>query len=545
MATNGKSRVARDVLTLVVVVCVAMLAPPVLAEPGPVVYTPPVEAPVVDDFRPPAGRYGSGNRGLTYDLAPGTAVRAAADGTVTFAGTVANSQHVTIEHADGLRSSYSFLTSIGVVRGQRIDAGDVVGTAASGFHFGVRDGQTYLDPADLFAGLEVRVRLVGSHPPAPSAAEVAADRHQLGLLVRLWSPERWLLGEIDDLVDYGKRSVRILAQEVVEAIRVKAHAASDLHQRLSPRTIIDRVAQVLRRSRRECTEADETVAVPSAQQRVAVTVAGYASNSDSAAVDAVRTRQLGYADEDVVRFSYLGGRVPGSVAPDLASIPQNGYEPRDTFADLRQRGVALADLLAAVAARRPGQPVDVFAHSQGGIVTRLALIELERRGMTDILGVVTTIGSPHRGADLATAGVALGPLGVTLVEVLTGAVGATVDPNATSIRQMAEDSALMRELDAAGVPDDVDFHTIGARGDLVVPASRTTVDGVEDVIVDLMGLDAHSALPGAVETTRELTLALTGRPPGCEGIGGVALDTVAADAVTSFEDIVTLLVPVL
>ena len=46
MATNGKSRVAPGVLTLVVVVCVAMLAPPVLAEPGPVVYTPPVEAPV-------------------------------------------------------------------------------------------------------------------------------------------------------------------------------------------------------------------------------------------------------------------------------------------------------------------------------------------------------------------------------------------------------------------------------------------------------------------------------------------------------------------
>ena len=48
MATIEKSRVVRRVRILVVVACLTALAPPVAAEPGPVVYTPPVDAPVVD-----------------------------------------------------------------------------------------------------------------------------------------------------------------------------------------------------------------------------------------------------------------------------------------------------------------------------------------------------------------------------------------------------------------------------------------------------------------------------------------------------------------
>ena len=66
----------------------------------------------------------------------------------------------------------------------------------------------------------------------------------------------------------------------------------------------------------------------------------------------------------------------------------------------------LADLVEAVAAEAPGVPIDLLAHSQGGVVVRLALIELERRHGTEwlaALGLVATLGSPHGGADLATA----------------------------------------------------------------------------------------------------------------------------------------------
>ncbi|MFM7068072.1 MAG: hypothetical protein ACKOYM_01305, partial [Actinomycetes bacterium] len=45
-------------------------------------YRPPVDALVVDPFRPPATRWGSGNRGLQYGARPGRAVRAIGDGVV-------------------------------------------------------------------------------------------------------------------------------------------------------------------------------------------------------------------------------------------------------------------------------------------------------------------------------------------------------------------------------------------------------------------------------------------------------------------------------
>ena len=47
---------------------------------GTVAHTPPVDAPIADPFRPPAGPYGAGNRGLEYATSPGDVVRASAAG---------------------------------------------------------------------------------------------------------------------------------------------------------------------------------------------------------------------------------------------------------------------------------------------------------------------------------------------------------------------------------------------------------------------------------------------------------------------------------
>src|SRR5690242_4351821 len=79
---------------------------------SPVSYVPPVDAPVIDPFRPPPNPYAAGNRGLEYGTAPGDPVRASADGIVIFAGQVGGTLHITIRHADGLRTSYSFLATI-------------------------------------------------------------------------------------------------------------------------------------------------------------------------------------------------------------------------------------------------------------------------------------------------------------------------------------------------------------------------------------------------------------------------------------------------
>ncbi|MGH9261940.1 MAG: murein hydrolase activator EnvC family protein, partial [Acidimicrobiales bacterium] len=126
----------------------------------PVTYVPPVDAPIADPFRPPAGPYGAGNRGLEYTTTPGTPVRASADGTVGFAGQVGGALHVTLLHADGVRTSYSFLAAVDVLLGQQVRQGDHIGRSAERLHFGARVGDAYFDPAALFTGTVTDVELL-------------------------------------------------------------------------------------------------------------------------------------------------------------------------------------------------------------------------------------------------------------------------------------------------------------------------------------------------------------------------------------------------
>ncbi len=87
------SSVRRRVLGAVLAMtaaAVALVATPIRAadgrERGPAqpfpapVHVPPVDAPIADPFRPPAGPYGGGNRGLDYDTTAGDVVRASAAG---------------------------------------------------------------------------------------------------------------------------------------------------------------------------------------------------------------------------------------------------------------------------------------------------------------------------------------------------------------------------------------------------------------------------------------------------------------------------------
>ena len=150
-----------DGLSRWAVVVLSRWAVVVLSRQVLVPYAEPVDAPVIDRFRPPSTPYGPGNRGWEYATEAGGVVRAAADGIVTFAGTVGGSTAVTISHADGLRTSYSYLTATSIRTGDRIRLGDPVGQSGARLHFGVRRGEVYLDPVVLFAPPAVRrVRLV-------------------------------------------------------------------------------------------------------------------------------------------------------------------------------------------------------------------------------------------------------------------------------------------------------------------------------------------------------------------------------------------------
>lgn len=122
----------------------------IASRPGHEVYRPPTEAPVLDPFRPPPEPWLPGNRGIEYGTQPGEPVRAIGPGRVAFAGPVAGRLVVTVNHPDGLRSSFTGLAAIAVARGDNVHTGHGVGTAGGPFHLGVRRGDTYLDPALLW-----------------------------------------------------------------------------------------------------------------------------------------------------------------------------------------------------------------------------------------------------------------------------------------------------------------------------------------------------------------------------------------------------------
>ena len=134
------------------------LAPATPAAACAAAWTKPVDGEVVDPFRPPPNPYGPGNRGIDLAAPPGTPVRAAGAGVVAFAGQVGGTLHVVVEHAGGLRTTYAFLSDVGVQPGQSVARGQVVGATGGGgpgqpggsVHFGLRLGDRYVDPSVLF-----------------------------------------------------------------------------------------------------------------------------------------------------------------------------------------------------------------------------------------------------------------------------------------------------------------------------------------------------------------------------------------------------------
>ena len=141
-------------------------------------YRLPVDAPVVDGFRPPTTPYGPGNRGLEYAHRAGTEVRAAAGGRVTFAGQVAGTRHV--DGAPRRRVAHHLLVPRSHRRAGRPAACGRAGGRApplGRLHLSARSGDLYLDPAALFAAGPPQVRLVPfDEPPGPGPLG-GAERH--------------------------------------------------------------------------------------------------------------------------------------------------------------------------------------------------------------------------------------------------------------------------------------------------------------------------------------------------------------------------------
>ena len=113
----------------------------------------PISGPITRHFEPPPTPYAAGHRGIDFGAPIGTEVVAAAAGTVSFAGQVGGSLFVSIDHPDGLRTTYSFLSAVLVKKGQVVVQGQQIATSGPGaageqpnLHFGLRSGADYLDP---------------------------------------------------------------------------------------------------------------------------------------------------------------------------------------------------------------------------------------------------------------------------------------------------------------------------------------------------------------------------------------------------------------
>ena len=116
-------------------------------------------------FDPPPQPYAAGHRGV--DLAGGVdaPVLATGDGVVVFAGMVAGRPVVSIDHAGGLRTTYEPVDP-SVAAGQAVARGSPIGTLLAGhagctatacLHWGVRRGETYLDPLGLLRAVRIRL----------------------------------------------------------------------------------------------------------------------------------------------------------------------------------------------------------------------------------------------------------------------------------------------------------------------------------------------------------------------------------------------------
>jgi murein DD-endopeptidase MepM/ murein hydrolase activator NlpD len=162
----------------------------------PVHWRAPVDGPVqvLRPFRAPLVPYGPGHRGVDLAAEPGATVHAAAAGTVSFAGQIANRGVVVLRHPDGSSTEYEPVTAQ-VHRGDQLLSGGTLGSLSapdghcgtvSCLHWGMRRNNEYVDPiAALNRPADViLLPFLGPRTTAPVTASVTVHP----------SPRAWATG---------------------------------------------------------------------------------------------------------------------------------------------------------------------------------------------------------------------------------------------------------------------------------------------------------------------------------------------------------------
>ncbi len=552
----------------------------------------PVDGPLVRPFVEPSGPYGAGHRGADLAAPPGTPVQAAGDGVVVFAGTIAGAWHVTVLHDHGLRTSYSFLASVSVREGSTVTRGEVVGVAGgsdadagdaaahdgSVVHIGLRVGDRYVDPMSLFSPVDLAavVHLAPVGDPGDGSWSPAAERRALagslavpghavqgaavvggssggcgesvplvGALVdAACDVGAWVGDHAPDAVDAGLHwlhvatglaedalvELRAPALEVLAKMRDLAAATADGLARTPLGQFALDLVEMGRRFvdgiTAECsTDAPDADGTGGSAHR-AMVVAGI-NSSGAAGADgptvALNVEALGYhVDEGEVRwFSY--------------AADGGAYTATDTYGPIKVAAHRLLAQLRAMQQEQPGREVDLLAHSQGGVVVDWFLAHLYEPADRTLppLGNIVTLSSPHQGAPLATVSRQLDRslTGGRVLEAVD--VVADLPPaDSAAVRDLDEGSPLMHHLWDHGVPDHVDFTTIGAPEDVVVPANRTGVPGATQTVQAVNATNEHSAIVTDPNALRAVRAALEHRAPPCVGIT-TALRSAVAPVVIS------------
>lgn len=448
---------------LLVASLLVLCSPPALAQEPELWLTPPVDGAVVARFEAPIRKWGSGHRGVDFAAAHGTAVRAAAAGTVTFAGSVAGILAVTIDHGP-FQTTYSALSSVDVSEGEHVDRGYWIGAAGeahpgagSGLHLGIKSADGYLDPASFFGPVDASAAIHLAPVLDPSLDD----------LPHVLNPFPFTAG---------------------------THA-------------------------RECVEHDSVDdATTSPNDNVVVAINGLDSSTDGPtdtalyryAVDLLR-----YPAERVYLFSYTGMDGPRLHRP---------YGSSATFGDLRVAATKLHALLRAIEERHPGADVDLLAHSQGGLVARIFLQQLRTSWVPGLPRVdhLVTLATPHTGAPVADIparmdGSFAGNAINDALSALSRATGLFPDPRAQVVAQLSPSS----ELHGLLAREDVAFGTrvlsLAVPDDVAVPAHRARLEHEWNLTLPPAGGFAHSRI---VESERAASVAhdfLRDAAPSCPG----------------------------
>ncbi|WP_297104490.1 murein hydrolase activator EnvC family protein [Tessaracoccus sp.] len=165
----------RHLLSILLAALLLLGASPARADG--LILAPPLDGQVVRTFDDVA-RFSAGHRGVDLAGSAGEVVRAAADGRVYFAGSVAGTPTVSVDHGNGWRTTYQPVAAW-VAEGDEVAAGDGLGTLRAGhcpgsacLHWGLTDGIFYADPT---AYLELRpVRLLPSDAEPRAAPSIGA-----------------------------------------------------------------------------------------------------------------------------------------------------------------------------------------------------------------------------------------------------------------------------------------------------------------------------------------------------------------------------------